>query len=715
MNALRSVREPEGYPVVDFDHAYRACTEGVPLAGDYCCSFESVRARNRYDNHPGLSEVLEEVREKIAKEEAQSFHIALPRFLWRFLQGIHLAALVWALRKGKGRLCVDPSSLISVDDDGAANDSIPPPGTEGREDECPPIFYATALWRHLTQVWNLRITHPAVDILQFVDDIQAAFHRILYHPDAMLAFAAVFLEFLLLPVGTIFGARNSPSFFCLLSEARSHVASNASFRPDDSSEHFAPLTRRVRLAPDLTDRERLAIVPAVADSCHHGVLEALSDRYHNSTFVDDNAAVDVRHRILGAIDNSVRAAYAIFGHPDADRRAPCLSEEKWNELAAASFVFLGFFICTRRMIMAWPVDKRAQLAQLIDAIVSRVPCIVTPKESSSLLGLVCNGTPVAPLGVYLSLRLQHALNEAIQWVWHRPRHGRTPNGRFWRRWYRQTHLEVAAHTIRDLRLLRTTLDEDVYHPVWSRYIGLLVDRQPTHACLSDASYAGIGGWSPSDQLNFKWRLFRSDLVAAGFDMKALAADTSEPDGTSDGLHINVLEFIALIINLWFTLAIIRRMGPRLGGYIISLLADNTSALSWLRYAARSHRPLVRELSRFAMGLTLASPLSFKLSGRHIKGTLNVGADVLSRPADWPTWASATKEHSPLGTCQAYRVPFELLSELATIVSSAKTGEAFEPETTALLTLELTTLGTGSSESACNSSFSRGSHRSKRSR
>jgi len=36
-------------------------------------------------------------------------------------------------------------------------------------------------------------------------------------------------------------------------------------------------------------------------------------------FVDDNATAATRDRIYGAIDNSVRAAYDVFGHPDDDR------------------------------------------------------------------------------------------------------------------------------------------------------------------------------------------------------------------------------------------------------------------------------------------------------------------------------------------------------------------------------------------------------------
>ena len=148
-----------------------------------------------------------------------------------------------------------------------------------------------------------------------------------------------------------------------------------------------------------------------------------------------------------------------------------------------------------------------------------------------------------------------------------------------------------------------------------RYIGLLVNREPTHSSLGDASYEGLGAWSPSTDFNYMIRLTRDDLIHAGFDMKAIDDDIGEPDGSQDdGLHINVLEFVIIIIQLWFTVKFIQRDGPRLGGYIVKLIGDNTSALSWLQYAARSHRPAVRELSRFVLALTLACPFDMKLSG-----------------------------------------------------------------------------------------------------
>jgi hypothetical protein len=176
-----------------------------------------------------------------------------------------------------------------------------------------------------------------------------------------------------------------------------------------------------------------------------------------------------------------------------------------------------------------------------------------------------------------------------------------------------------------------------------------------------------------------------------------------------------LEFVALLTELWFVVAFIQRSGPVAGGHIVSLLADNTSALSWFRYASRSHRPAVRALARFGMQLTLACPHPLKLSGRHLAGSLNKGADALSRPQEFPTWASVIEHHSPLARCQPYRVPFELLSTLATIITAAETGAVFEPEMTKLLTLVPTTLNVGSEGNSVRSSALRPSRRMTRSR
>jgi len=166
-----------------------------------------------------------------------------------------------------------------------------------------------------------------------------------------------------------------------------------------------------------------------------------------------------------------------------------------------------------------------------------------------------------------------------------------------------------------------------------------------------------------------WRLSDTDLARCGFDVKALRDGATEPLATADGLHINVLEFLALIINTWLALSLLGRLPARLGGEILAVLADNTSALSWMRHASRSHSPPVRRLARCLSALLLASPLQVAASGAHIPGRENVAADRLSRVNEYPSWASVTNNLSHLATLPAYRLPHSLLSLLSLTIST----------------------------------------------
>ena len=66
-------------------------------------------------------------------------------------------------------------------------------------------------------MWNIQLRNAQKMISQFeidqhADDIEAAFRRILYHPDVAVLFAYVYSEYLIVPVGQVFGSRNAPSF-----------------------------------------------------------------------------------------------------------------------------------------------------------------------------------------------------------------------------------------------------------------------------------------------------------------------------------------------------------------------------------------------------------------------------------------------------------------------------------------------------------------------
>jgi hypothetical protein len=115
------------------------------------------------------------VQAKFAAEEANSYHIGLPRFLAMFIPGLFVRPISWIIQKGKGRIVIDASTKLHHDDSGAPNLYIPAAGKTGMAEEKPPVFYGTAICRHSEHIWNLRISHPNEDILQQSDDINAAF------------------------------------------------------------------------------------------------------------------------------------------------------------------------------------------------------------------------------------------------------------------------------------------------------------------------------------------------------------------------------------------------------------------------------------------------------------------------------------------------------------------------------------------------------------
>jgi hypothetical protein len=251
------------------------------------------------------------------------------------------------------------------------------------------------------------------------------------------------------------------------------------------------------------------------------------------------------------------------------------------------------------------------------------------------------------------------------------------------------------------------LIEPEWSPVWSQYIGLLVPRDATHTILSDASYAGIGGWSPDFRI--QWRVTRADLIDLGFAMKIIDAYEAEPlDATSTGLHINPLEFLGCIVNMWILLKQVQTLASCPTGYIVDLLSDNTSALSWMKLTATTRDPRLQPLARFASTLLVtASQHLTRVQSRHIPGKDNIEADFLSRSENGriPTCGRAIAQCFRLATCRICLLPRALLSSMAALISFGGLTEGTYVElTTQLLTLDCVILPVGSRANDTTSSL-----------
>jgi hypothetical protein len=706
--ALETVRDrppPPGFPAPDYERAIRLCTEGAPLSGRFVADYYSCSLRNCAPLSSDLLANQADVDATLCKEEKLSYHLILPRFLWRFIPGLFLAIFRVAYRHGdpKPRLCVDPSTVLCSDDTGNANRHIPRPGII--EDMNPTIHYGSAFMRGLIWLWNLRISYPDEDILMLTDDISGAFRRVLYHPDMAVCFAAVWRRFLIIPVGTIFGSGNSPGFFGIKGELRSHYAHH--LPPVDPAAPPLSLVARVELPPVLPATDAGTLSPAMPDAINKGTscdLHGIPERRH-PIFVDDTLVAHIRRYFLDAVHASVHSAYTVFGHPDDDpTRPPCINPLKWTDKASWNVRFLGFSLDTRLMRVSWPLDKRKKLAVFLRELLEEQATHhrSTPRSVSRVLGLLRHAALVSPLGVYRSLRLQHFFNDCVSAVSSRPRAVR--------RWYARRSIQLPPCMLSELRQLLASISPDLYHPTWSNPIGLLVPRTPTIHVFTDASLGAMGGWSPLHHLNHMWRLTTEDLERCGFpsDMGwRNNQNYGEPVIDPHTKHINILEFVAIFIELWLSvrqLHLARLHGSSFpceslppGGHRVWAQADNTSALSWLRYASRTRRPPVRRLARL---LTAFLSHSFannllRVQGDHLAGKDNTEADSLSRFELCPSWESVMASSPALRHLRTCLLPPRLLSLIASAFSMEQTAEWYETATTELWTIEPPVFAIGS--------------------
>jgi hypothetical protein len=188
---------------------YQRCASKRPFQEPY---YSAIAARDRYDNHLAVRDNIDAIEAKFAKEEEKSFHIHITCFLSYLIVGRMINPIQSAWQKGKGRICIYCThGPDGTDTPGSPNTLIPKPSAENPS-KCLPAFYMTAFACFLCNIWRLWITFPSLGILFHADDINAAFWRILYHPEMASVFAYVFSIYLIIPVGQCFGSCSAPRF-----------------------------------------------------------------------------------------------------------------------------------------------------------------------------------------------------------------------------------------------------------------------------------------------------------------------------------------------------------------------------------------------------------------------------------------------------------------------------------------------------------------------
>ena len=675
LSILKKIKPDTGQPPHDYKKVSHLYHQGIPTFAHYSCKRKDTLARNLYNNHKAAHPHLEEICEKVAADVQKSYALALPRWIFRFIDGVFLAAVGWASRVKngvvKGRQVNDPSAHITGEDDtGAVNDQIP------RNSDCPSTHYANTLERVMQRTYNLRISNPFLDIILYKDDLVTAFRRICYHPDVACAHSFVLDDFFIIPIGLVFGACDSPGWFCQSSEIRAfasqHYSSLGLPIPDRTLIDLVAFDDEVVTEGEHPDKD--LFTKAFADSKNKG-LDGQKLGPQNS-FVDDTIIVELASNIRRAAIFSVLSAVLFIGDPEKVEEP--ISVEKFERWFRFINEVLGFVIDSRELTIAYPKDKRDHLLYLLRNEKWSTSERYGVRDLSTILGTLRNVATILPLGTHLSIQLQQSvskyvgkeliaalrrpnttLEKALRLVWNN---------------HRKVHLSKKA--VRDLNLVQSLLQSGNDN-LWKRPISLLIPRDPHFIAKSDACSVGLGGFSPL--LNFQWRLSANDLNARH-------------------LHINMKEFLALFINVYLCMIFFRQLHRQkklpehlkeLDGWIFNLLTDNTTAMSWMTFASRLRTPQTDRLS------FLLSYLIFKFNNLYpsvfkpqfLPGVENGEADALSRPQLFPSFKDIFNKYPHLKNLTPVRLPSKLTSLLKKGLSTNLTREQIERDATTLLSVE----------------------------
>ena len=266
-------------------------------------------------------------------------------------------------------------------------------------------------------------------------------------------------------------------------------------------------------------------------------------------------------------------------------RRPLLSQPKLlaEGSPAEVQIVLGWRIDTRRLRIELPDDKFLAWSRDLEKIMNRSGGPY--HEVDSLVGRLNHASFVLPMARHFIGRLRGSLLPRL----HKDQ---------------LVHLDQEA--AEDLKLWKEILLR-VHGGV---SLNLVVTREPDRICWSDACPFGLGGYSTSGRA---WRL---------------KLPTGHPLRGHSGIN-NLLEFLAMVINVW-----LECLDSKSQDYpCILAIGDSTSAIGWLFKSSKlssakdnqydAHLFVARKLAALLIDYDAC------LASQHIKGTMNVVADLLS--------------------------------------------------------------------------------------
>ena len=469
-------------------------------------------------------------------------------------------------------------------------------------DSLTPCRYGHAIRRFIHVLLSFRARHPSSVILMTKIDLKAAYRRLHYTASMALQACVLIAHLLLVALRLTFGGAANPSQWSDVSELAFDLANDIVHHPGwDPALHHSPhqhlLAAKVDLEPASTPFAPAypVTVPWLPNSFPK------CDGYLDDIFMaflqqDQSRGAAILPLVVHLLGRPV--------HPDESHmREDLLSLSKFLAEAtpAETKMILGWKIASRRLLISLPPDKHTSWCRDIQALLSAP--LASHKLLETTIGRLNHAGFITPLARHFLSRLRTALYAAQHSGKTRLRKQQRADLHLWLRFLSWAHEGIS--------------------------LNLLSFRQPTRILRSDACVHGIGGYSRTSGIAWRWEL--------PLELRLRAT-------------LNTLEFLSSYISVYMEF----ELGQAAPLEVLLAQTDSTSAAGWMRKSnfADSTQPLqlviARELAMLVMdrGCGLVS--------QWFPGEQNVLSDSLSRDTDLTDhdlthlFASSIPEQVPQG-------------------------------------------------------------------
>jgi len=665
-------------------YVIRALTVGAPSFINGHNSRKNFLDYYRYGNHHTITKNPSLVAKALIKEDKYNFFLPFPSWVVRFLYHLHLSPEGLVVKPGKtDRLVFDATFKISH-----SSQSLNTTWTHVKDE--PPIWYGTAFQRHLTRIWNIRISFPLEDILLWDDDVSGAFRLVKYNPEVAAAFSAILNNILCVPVGQNFGGNTSAQNWEGIARAREYLAQHFSNKKISSllKKHNSILSL---IKFSSLSSSKTKFTPASPDSHHQGVYDnkVLINTPHN-TFVDDNCIAEIRSRMPQAMAASVESLFTILGQPDhSSRRSPLSMDKYYQAECSHTKKQLGYLINTRSMTVSFPNEKFKKMINILHQWHAKRKSYMV-RQAAELAGNLEFFSTITPWIRFLTFSIKHSVLLAL-----RDNNAKISSTKSMRHLFSDSLLleqnedaisrknfafSKIVKSIWNLKtkfFITTTLRNDIgyLHTVFSspKYkimapIAHIIHRDPDYVAYGDACLDGAGGFS--ENLQFWWFLQWPKNIEAR-NIKHFRAKYKSPNGHM--ISINLLEYVAIIISYAAAISYSSRH-PQCSKHsypTIKIFSDNKSAIAWTIKASASTSS-GKSLALLLASLLVNQPLG--LWSGYVEGSKNILADKISRMQTHSKkflFSTLSQEYPNLAHYNRFHPSPELLSNIWEALLSPK--------------------------------------------